>query len=379
MTELLIKLFIKNREDRHSYGVMAGIVGIICNLLLAVFKIITGILTGAVSIATDAINSSSDAVSSIVTLVGFRMSGKPADREHPYGHGRVEYITGFIVAAAVIAVALTLLKESVMNIMDPGELDVSIVTIVILAASISVKLWMSVFYGKIAGKISSEAMRATAADSRADCITTSVALVSVIMMLVFKINIDGYAGAVVSLFVIWAGIRSAKETLEPLLGRAPEAELITKIEKQALAHENVLGVHDIRVHEYGHDIKIVSGHLEVPYSLSLNEAHDIADAIEKDVIGNCHVTEATFHVDPVMTDDKEMIECRCNILAELKKLDERISIHDFRLVRGGEGETLIFEILVPYEVRMTDEEIKCYISEGTAGKDRTCKIVVDRI
>lgn len=381
MTNLLIRLFIKDKEkgDRHQYGVMAGIVGICCNLLLAVFKIITGILTGAVSIATDAVNNSSDAVSSIITLVGFKISGKPADREHPYGHGRVEYITGFIVAAAVIAVALTLLKESVSNIFNPTELDVSISTLVVLVVSIGIKIWMSLFYGKIAKKISSEAMRATAADSRADCITTGVALLSVLMMLVFNINVDGYAGAIVSLFVIWSGIKAAGDTLKPLLGSAPDKELIEKIEKEARSHEKVLGVHDIRVHEYGHDVIVASGHIEVPYDMSLVEAHEMVDCIEKNILSLGLVTEMTFHVDPVMTDDEEMIDHREKILNALKALDPKADLHDFRMIHAADSDTLIFEILVPYEVKMTDDELRAYVSDKKLIGDRCeCKIIVDR-
>ena len=377
MTALLLKLFIKKDASRHEYGVLAGIVGICCNLLLTAFKIVTGIITGAVSIATDAVNNLSDAISSIVTLVGFKISGKPADKEHPYGHGRAEYVTGFIVAAAVIAVALTLLKESVTHIFNPNELDVSITTIIILVVSILLKLWMSLFYTKIARRIDSEAMMATAIDSRSDCITTGVALIAVIAMLVWNINIDGYAGAVVALFVIWSGIQSAKETIEPLLGAAPDKELTDKISEVASSHDEVLGVHDIRIHEYGHDIIIVSLHVEMPYTLSLTEAHNIVDEIEQTVMEQKLATEITIHIDPVDTDDEEMLALRQKISDHLAELDGNITVHDFRMIRGRSHNKLIFEILVPYSLTRTDDEIREYISRDLDGSF-ACSITVDR-
>ena len=384
MTELLIKLFLKTNgeeaQQRHKYGVMAGVVGICCNLLLTVFKISTGLLTGAVSIVSDAVNNLSDAVSSIVTMVGFKVSGKPADREHPYGHGRVEYLTGFIIAAAVIAVALNFLKESVRNILHPGRLDVSVVTIIILAVSILIKLWMSVFYTKIANRISSEAMRATAADSRSDCITTGVALLSAIVMLLFKVNIDGYAGAVVSVVVMISGFMAARETIEPLLGKAPDQELIRSIEKEALSHEEILGIHDIRIHEYGHDISIASAHVEVPYTLTLVKAHEVIDEIEEALVKRGCVTEVTFHIDPVMIDDEEMMKLRRELTEYLQGIDTRISIHDFRMIHGELKDDLIFEILVPYDVKKTDQELREMLLDrlGKENKTYSMKLTIDR-
>ena len=387
MSELLMRLFVKDPSDplqRHRYGLLAGIVGICCNILLATVKVITGILTGAVSIATDAVNNLSDAVSSVVTLVGFKISGKPADREHPYGHGRVEYITGFVVAAAVIAVALDLFKESVAHIITPNELDVSIKTIVILAISILLKLWMSVFYNKIAVKISSEAMHATAADSRADCITTGVALLSVAVMLIFKKNIDGFAGAIVSVLVMISGFRSAKETIEPLLGKAPDNEKISRIAAEAMSHPEILGVHDIRIHEYGHNIMIASLHVEVPHGLSLVEAHELVGGIERDIVAKALVTEVTIHVDPVVTNDTEMMGLRKTLSEHMKKVDERISIHDFRLIRtsekGESGSELVFEILVPYDLGLEDDEIRDILRKKirAEGRDYEVSVTVDR-
>ena len=382
MTELLIRLFIKKDKEgaRHEYGVLAGIVGICCNLLLTIFKIVTGIMTGAISIATDAVNNLSDAVSSIVTLVGFKISGKPADREHPYGHGRAEYVAGFIVAASVIAVALNLLKESVAHIITPNELDVSFTTIIILTVSILLKLWMSLFYTKIAKRISSEAMMATAIDSRSDCITTGVALISVVSMLAFNINIDGYAGAIVSIFVIISGFRSAKETIEPLLGKAPDPELTSKLVDEARAHSEILGVHDIRIHEYGHDLIIASMHVEVPYNLTLTEAHDIIDQIESSITSKKLVNEITIHVDPVNTDDKEMLKIKDELAGYLKGLDKRISIHDLRLVREGSEMRLIFEVLAPYDMDKSNDELTSLLKDKCEALLPGCvmNVVIDR-
>ena len=380
MTELLFKLFakIKGREiSRHEYGLAAGVVGIICNVLLSAFKIVTGLMTGAVSIASDAVNNMSDAVSSVVTLVGFKISGKPADREHPYGHGRAEYITGFVVSAAVIAVAINLFKESVTDIFNPKDLDVSITTMIILVVSILLKLWMSFFYSKVASKISSEAMRATAVDSRADCITTAVALISVTVMLIWKVNIDGYAGAVVSLLVIVSGFKSAKETIEPLLGGPIGKERQKKIEDVALSHNEIMGVHDMRVHEYGHDVIVASMHVEMPYNITLVRAHEIVDDIERKLVEERLVSEVTIHVDPVMTDDHEMLKIKAGLTEFVQKEDSRINIYDFRMIRMKRKIQLIFDILVPYDIDKSDEDIRKLVEEYFKDSGRNYEFIIE--
>ena len=372
MTELLIKLFIKEDGDannnRHKYGLMAGIVGICCNILLAAVKVVTGILTSSVSIASDAVNNASDSISSIVTLIGFKITGKPADKEHPFGHGRAEYITGFVIAAAVIAVALNLFKESVNDIFHPKELDVSIATIVILSVSILLKLWMSLFYSKIAKKISSEAMRATANDSRADCLTTGVALISVAVMLIWNINIDGYAGAVVSLIVVYSGFKSAKETIEPLLGTAPDKGKIKQIEEICEPIDEIIGVHDIMIHEYGHDVAIASLHVEMPYTLSLVKAHELVDHIERKIVSEGIVSEVTIHIDPVMIDDEEMLALREEITEHFAGINGDIEVHDFRLIRSGDHDRLVFEMIVPYDLELPDEDIRKDVESRLEGR-----------
>lgn len=369
MTDLIIRVFIKNYDQvknpniRQRYGVVAGIVGIICNLLLTAFKIITGFVTGTMSIVADSVNNLSDATSSIVTLVGFKLSGKPADREHPYGHGRMEYIAGFVVAAAVIAIAFELFTSSISHIYKPVDMDVDYVTIIILVASISVKMWMFLFYGKISKTISSKAMKATALDSRNDCLTTGVALISVIVMLVFKVNIDAYACLIVSIFVLIAGFSSAIETIEPLLGEAPSDELITCIKDTVNKRECILDVHDIRVHEYGPTNTIVSLHVEVPYTMTLVEAHDVIDEIERELQSNGTVSEITIHVDPIITDDEETLELKAKTIDIIKDICSSADIHDFRIIHGTDSSRVMFDVVIPYDFKKDNDSIKEEIEE----------------
>lgn len=362
--ELLIRLFVKDRDNvgdpnvRQRYGVLAGIVGICCNIFLSVIKLVVGILSHSVSIAGDAVNNLSDSVSSVITLVSFRLSGKKADREHPYGHGRIEYISGFLVAAAVIAVAIELLKTSVESIIHGSSLDVSVYTIIILTCTILVKVWMSRFYLKISRRIDSAAMMATAKDSMADCLTTGVALISVIVKLTADVNIDGYAGALVSLLVIWSGVMSAKETIELLLGEAPSEETVRKIMDMTSAHEEIREVHDIRVHDYGPGRTFASMHVEMPYELGFVKAHEVVDILEQEITDAGIVGEITIHMDPIIGDDDEVNRLRGKTRELASVIDERITVHDFRIIRGESDNKIIFELTVPYDYEGTDEDIE---------------------
>ena len=364
MLDWFISLFIKNSEDvkdpkvRGQYGIFAGIFGILCNLLLAGIKLCLGLLIHSVSVIGDAVNNLSDAVSSIVTLAGFKLSGKNADREHPYGHGRFEYLSGLMVAAAVVAVAVELLITSVKHIISPAELDVRPVSIVILILSILVKLIMSAVYFKISKKISSRAMQATAMDSLQDCVTTTVALVSVVVMLFFHVNIDGYAGAVVAVFVIVSGLGSLKDTVQLLLGEGPDEDVVREIEEITKAHKEILGVHDLRIHDYGPGRTFASMHVEIPYTVSLIDAHEIIDAIEQEVVSKKLVSEMSIHVDPVVLDDEEMLMLREKTGEILRSICENADLHDFRLIRGRKCSRLIFDVLVPYSFAAKDEELK---------------------
>ncbi len=384
MIEFLIRTFIKDHENtadkniRLRYGVLAGSVGIFCNLLLTAIKITVGLLTGAISIIADAVNNLSDALSSIVTLVGFRLSGKPADEDHPYGHGRVEYLSGFIVAAAVIAVAVNLLKTSVENILNGRVPEVSRTTVLILVIAILFKMWMARFYFYISNKISSTAMKATAKDSLTDCITTSASLISVLVLLFAKINIDGWAGALVSLFVIYSGYTAARDTIDLLLGKAPEPERIEEIRRTALENPEVIGIHDLRVHEYGPGTVIVSLHLEMDYDKTLSEAHEIVHQVENAIRGKKLAEQVTIHIDPVSYDDPQRRLILKEVRDTLTGIDPVISMHDL-MVAGENGRTRVsFDVVVPYEYPLSNEELTEKIRNMLKKQDTDYEIEVDR-
>ncbi|SEG12252.1 cation diffusion facilitator family transporter [Eubacterium ruminantium] len=383
----MIRTFIKDYDDtrnpevRKKYGMLAGGFGIFCNIMLAVLKVVIGIMSGAFSIVGDAINNMSDAASSIVTLISFKLSGKPADREHPYGHGRLEYVSGFIVAVLVLAIALNLFKESIVNIVKKTPISVSIVTIIILSGTILIKLYMSIFYMHISRTIKSAAMRVTAVDSRSDCICTSVALVSVLVMLCFKVNIDGYAGAIVALFVIKAGLEGAKETTALLLGEGPDEELKEKILQISSEYKDIIEVHDLRVHDYGPGRTFASMHVEMNSELGMMRAHEIVDDIERRAVREGLVSEFTIHVDPVDENDDFSIKTKRIVEEKIKKINECIKIHDFRVTHNG---TLVhrmaFDVTVPYDFNKTDNEIMEDVKEvlkDTPGNP-ALDILVDR-
>ena len=363
MTQLLIRLFIKdeNTEDKNvrlKYGILAGCVGIFANLLLTIIKIITGMLTGAISITADAMNNLSDALSSIVTLVGFRMSGKPADSEHPFGHGRIEYLTGFVVSVAIIAIALNLLKTSAVQIMTGTVPYVNRYTAVILSAAILVKAWLSGFYYHISRMISSPAMRASGRDSLMDCLTTGVSLVSVLCLLVTGINIDALAGFLVSFVVLWSGITAARETLEPVIGKAPDPELVDQIRAAALQNEAVINVHDIYVHEYGPGTRIVSMHVEMSSALSLIEAHKHIHHIETELRRSRLADQVTIHVDPVDFNDPERTKEMELTETVINNISPELSMHDFMIIPGKEGKrTIAFDVVVPYSSSLNDQDL----------------------
>lgn len=367
MSDFLIRLFVKDYKNvkdpavRNRYGMFAGIFGIVCNLTLSLFKIITGLITGTMSIVGDSVNNMSDMFSSVITLIGFKISGKAADKTHPYGHGRIEYLTGLTVAVAVLVIALGLLKSSVEAIITPSRMDVDIITIIILVVSILIKIGMSFFYYNVAGKINSSAMRATASDSRSDCLTTSVALLAVIVKIVWDVNIDGYAGVIVAIVVLKAGFDAAKENFEPLLGSGPDSDVTKRIEEIALSHEEIVGVHDIRVHDYGPANSIASMHVEIPAEVGLIGAHEVVDIIESEIEDELLVGEITIHVDPVIKDDQKLDKLRLWTVETLKKIDPIITMHDFRITSNGKR--VAFELEVPYNFPKKDEDIRKEIDE----------------
>lgn len=363
MIQFLTNFFIKDADNindanvRKKYGQLAGGVGIACNVVLFLFKLLAGILTGAVSIMADAFNNLSDAGSSVVTMIGFHMAGKPADPEHPFGHGRIEYLSGLFVAAAILLMGYELLRSSVDKILHPAQLEFQIVSVIILLASIAVKFWMALFNFRLGKKISSEAMKATATDSLSDCISTGAVLIGLLVFQFFGWNLDGYIGTVVAILVLVAGINAVKETIQPLLGAVPDPEIVKEISDVVLSEPMILAIHDMVIHDYGPGRRMVSLHAEVPYHVDMLEVHDVIDNIETKLEQQFQY-EATIHMDPVVTDDKEMAEAKEMVEKIVKETNTNWHIHDFRMVRGNTHTNLIFDLVIPAQEMKRAKEIE---------------------
>lgn len=354
MTDLLVKMFVKNYEDtdnisvRTAYGVLASGVGIACNVLLSLAKMMVGMLLHSVSVMADAFNNLSDAGSSIIGLVGVKMAEKPADEDHPFGHGRIEYVAALIVAFLVIEVGFTFFKDSISKIRHPEELRFQMVSIVILGMSILVKLWLGMFNKKLGKKIDSQVMMATAADSLGDVIATAATVVSILFWKVTGINIDGFVGLGVSLVVMWAGIGIARDTLEPLIGEATTPEDYRRIKKFVEKYYGIMGSHDLIVHNYGPGRSMASIHAEVPNNVSIEVSHEIIDRIERDAAKELGIF-LVIHMDPLETEDQTVLKVRKKTEKAVEELDSRCSIHDFRMVKGEDQINLIFDLVVPRE------------------------------
>lgn len=354
MTDLLVKMFVKNYEDtdnisvRTAYGVLASGVGIACNVLLSLAKMMVGMLLHSVSVMADAFNNLSDAGSSIIGLVGVKMAEKPADEDHPFGHGRIEYVAALIVAFLVIEVGFTFFKDSISKIRHPEELRFQMVSIVILGMSILVKLWLGMFNKKLGKKIDSQVMMATAADSLGDVIATAATVVSIVFWKVTGINIDGFVGLGVSLVVMWAGIGIARDTLEPLIGEATTPEDYRRIKKFVEKYDGIMGSHDLIVHNYGPGRSMASIHAEVPNKVSIEVSHEIIDRIERDAAKELGIF-LVIHMDPLETEDQTVLKVRKKTEKAVEELDSRCSIHDFRMVKGEDQTNLIFDLVVPRE------------------------------
>lgn len=363
MFGLLSKIFIKNRDDlenpavRRAYGILSGTLGIVLNILLFAGKLTAGLISGSVAIVADALNNLSDAGSSVITLIGFRMAGQKPDKGHPFGHGRIEYISGLIVSMLIILMGFELGKSSVGKIISPGETEFSVVAAVILAVSVLVKLYMCCYNGKVGKKISSPAMKATATDSLGDCISTTVVLICMFITKFTNFDLDGICGAAVALFIFISGLRAAKETINPLLGVPPTDEFVDEIGETVMSHKGVLGFHDLIVHDYGPGRRMISLHAEVPADEDLLKTHDMIDNIEKELSAKLGC-DAVIHMDPIETDDKITMEAREKIAELVKIIDERVTIHDFRMVTGPTHTNVIFDIVVPYDVKRTEDEIR---------------------
>jgi len=382
MTKLLLKLFVKNYKNtedknvRERYGVLGGTVGIVCNLLLAVVKIILGIVSGSVSVVADARNNCADTASSVITLIGFKAAGKPADEDHPFGHGRIEYMAAFIVSALILLVGFELFKSSVEKIISPTAVNVDYITLIILLLSSLTKLWMFFFNKKLSKAADSGVLAATAQDSLNDALVTFAILVSVGVMVVFNINIDAYVGLLMSLFILYTGIKSAKETIDPLLGTPPEKELIDELHKTILSFEGFIGIHDLIVHNYGPGRIFASVHIEVPVDIDIVHCHEQVDLCEK-VVNEKLGVELVVHMDPIVTNDETVNKTKEQLRVVLTGIDRRLSFHDFRMTPKGENRTnLIFDIVVPVSAKLSEEEISEKVTEGMRKIDPTFFFVI---
>ncbi len=367
MINFMIKKFIVNHEDiknpmvRENYGRLSSIIGIICNILLSSSKILVGLIFNSVSITADGINNLSDAASSIVTLIGFKLASKPADKDHPFGHARIEYIAGLIVAFLILTLGIELIKTSFSKIISPEPLDFSIIMIVVLIFSILVKLFMYYTNMKLSAKISSATIKATAKDSLNDVVATSAVLISVIISKLFTIQLDGYIGILVAGFVIYSGWDILKDILNPLLGEPPSKELIDEIAEKIMSYKGVINIHDLVVHNYGANKYFATVHVEVSYKDNILESHDMIDNIERDIIKGMGIN-LVIHLDPVITDDKETNTIKKEIIGIIENLGSEYSIHDFRLVKGSTHTNIIFDVVAPPECKMQDKELINIIS-----------------
>ena len=361
MIGLLAKIFVKDNGSpekvRGSYGKLCSFVGICLNILLFGIKLFAGIISGAISVISDAFNNLTDATSSLIALLGFRLSEQKADKDHPFGHGRFEYISGFIVSMLIILVGFELGKTSVEKIITPEAVEFSYVAVIILVVSIAIKAYMAFYNFRISKKISSAAMRATATDSLSDCIATTAVLMSLIIAKVFEVNIDAYCGLAVSGFILFSGLRSAKETIDPLLGGSPSKEYINEITTIVYSYEGVKGIHDLIVHDYGPGRAMISLHAEVDANADLLQTHDMIDNIEHELRQKLKC-DAVIHMDPIVTDDPLINELREKITALVTCIDPAITIHDFRMVVGPTHTNVIFDVVVPFGVKKSDDEIR---------------------
>lgn len=381
MITLLAKWMIREYRNFESpgvrlrYGILCGAVGICFNILLFFGKILAGSLTGSIGITADAFNNLSDAGSSTISLVGFRLSGQKADQEHPFGHGRFEYIAGLIVSMLILLMGFELAKTSVTKILSPEPVAFSLLAVCVLGVSILVKLYMFFYNRGIGKKIDSPTMRATAMDSFSDVAATSVVLLSGLIAKWTGWNIDGWAGLAVALFILYTGIRAAKETVSPLLGQPPERAFVEKIEQIVLSQEGIIGMHDLVVHDYGPGRVMVSLHAEVPADGDMIHLHDTVDNTEKELKRACGC-EAVIHMDPVALNDRETNRLRSEVTSLLAELDGRLTLHDFRVVPGPTHTNLVFDVVVPFGFSMPDEEVRKAISERVHSLEGRCYAVI---
>lgn len=373
MVKMLAKLFIKNAEDindplvRKAYGTLCSLLGIVLNILLFAGKYLAGVISGSIAITADAFNNLSDAGSSVISLIGFRLSGKKPDPDHPFGHGRLEYISGLIVAGLIIVMGAELLISSVGKIIYPEPVEVGILPALILVASICVKVYMWMYNRAVGKRIASSAMSATAVDSLSDSAATAVVLLSMGITWLFDINVDGYAGTLVALFILFAGYNVAKDTLSPLLGQAPDPEFVSGVEELVLSHDTVIGMHDLIVHDYGPGRLMISLHAEVDGGEDIFVLHDDIDLIERELNDKLGCF-ATIHMDPIDKNNEAVEEKRVQLAAVLKDIEEVTSFHDFRMVTGPTHTNLIFDVVIPAGCKKSMAQVQAEICAAVEEK-----------
>lgn len=381
MTNFLLRRFVPDYQNtadpavREKYGNLAGIVGIVCNVLLFVGKLLAGTLCGSVSVTADAVNNLSDASSSLVTLLGFRLAARPADEKHPYGHARMEYLSGLAVAVMILVIGVELVKSSVQKILHPETVEFSVLTAAVLTGSILLKLWMALFDRRLGKKISSAALIAAAADSRSDVIATGAVLLACVIGRLTGLMIDGWAGLLVALFILWSGVGVVKDTVDPLLGAKPDEALVRAIAYLMTSHVDILGFHDLMVHDYGPGRRFASVHAEIDHRIDPLIAHEILDEIERQAKRELHV-DLVIHYDPVVTDDPEIAAVRTRVLQIMHGLDPRLSLHDFRMVSGSHHVNVIFDMVIPPEDAQTAEQLRRQIEAQLQDGKKTYHLIV---
>lgn len=360
ISEFLVKKFIKNSEDirnkkvRSDYGYLGGIVGIIINILLFLIKLSVGLLVNSIAVIADAVNNLSDVGASMVTIFGFKLSSKPADKEHPFGHGRIEYISGLIVAFLVLMVGFEFIRTSIDRIKNPVPVQFAWIPFILLLVSILFKIWLSKFYKTVGDRINSSALKASSVDSLSDVVSSSTVVVSLLISKFTTLPIDGYIGVIVSLVILYAGYNLIKDTLDPLLGVAPDEELVKDIHRMLLSYEHIDGTHDLMVHNYGPGRIIASIHAEIPEDISVVTAHEVVDRAEKEISAELDI-HLLIHMDPVTTKDEEILSARDDLMTVLENFPFINSFHDFRVVGEGDYKNLIFDVVVNHEFVITKE------------------------
>lgn len=381
MTDLLLRLFVKDYKNtnspvvREKYGTLGSVVGIVVNIILSVFKYLVGVISNSVAITADAINNLSDAASCIVTLIGFKFAGRKPDKEHPFGHGRIEYIAALIVGFIVELMGYELIKSSIDKIRNPEEVTVSLPVVTVLCVSILGKVWLSFFNRTLGKRIDSPAMSAVAADSISDSVATGITLASLVLSKFFGVSLDGYAGIIVSLFILYAGFGVLKETVSVIIGVPPSKELVNELVSFILSHEEIAGIHDLIIHSYGATNTFATVHAEISADEDMIKAHDTIDLIEKQVKENFGI-ELVIHLDPIVTEDEKINSLKELVMKNVLEISSEMSIHDFRVVDGPTHTNLIFDVVVPYSFKLSDKEL-VYILEKKmkAVNERFCLVV----